>query len=230
MTSATQTLDRELAAHSHGRVPRDLRRRQLLAIAVELFAERGYAAASMQELAARAGVTKPVVYSIFGSKDGVLLAVIDQLGRELNEAVREAVVGRTEPGELLRAGSLAFFRFVGERQVAWVMVFGLTRSIGGASPEAAERLEAIRRRQDALVSAVLLASARELGGEPDPLEVSAVTRGLNGVYEGLVEWWGEHPDVSPEQLTEWVMGLVLPGLEAMAASSADHHGAGRSSG
>ena len=76
------------------------------------------------------------------------------------------------------------------------MVFGLTRSIGGASPEAAERLEAIRRRQDALVSAVLLASARELGGEPDPLEVSAVTRGLNGVYEGLVEWWGEHPDVS----------------------------------
>ncbi len=52
---------------------------------------------------------------------------------------------------------------------------------------------------------------------PDPLEVSAITRGLNGVYEGLVEWWDDHPDVPPEQLTEWVIALVLPGLRAMSA-------------
>jgi len=55
----------------HGRVPRELRERQLLELAEELFGERGYAGASMDELARRAGVTKPVVYELFGSKDSV---------------------------------------------------------------------------------------------------------------------------------------------------------------
>lgn len=224
MTSATQAIEAELAAHPHGRVPRDLRRRQLLAIAADLFTERGYAAASMDELAARAGVTKPIVYGIFGSKEGLLLGVIDELGAQLNEAVRTAVAGRTSPAELLREGSLAFFTFVRERLAVWTMAFGASRSLGDASPSAADRLDAIRRRQDELVSAVLLASAQELGNKPDPLELGAVTRGLNGVYEGLVEWWADHPEVEPERMTEWVVALVLPGLEAMAGAG---DGAGR---
>lgn len=228
MTSPTQAssrlrqLDAEVAEHAHGRVPRELRRRHLLELATELLSERGYAAASMDELAARAGVSKPVVYGLFGSKEGVLVAVIDALGIALNETVLAAVAGRSGPEELLRAGSLAFFRFVGERSATWTMMFGATRSLSDAvaSPPAAAKLEEIRARQDVLVAAVILASAQELGGDPDPLEVGAITRALNGVYEGLVAWWAEHPDVEPEQLTEWVVALILPGLEGMAARTA----------
>jgi len=55
--------------YAHGRVPRAVRERQLLELAEELFAERGYGGASMEELARRAGVTKPVVYELFGSKE-----------------------------------------------------------------------------------------------------------------------------------------------------------------
>ena len=225
MTPATQAPDRlaeleaELADHAHGRVPRELRRRQLLELATLLFSERGFAAASMDELAARAGVSKPVIYGLFGSKEGVLIAVIDQLGLELSQVVLDAVAGRTSPEDLLRAGSLAFFRFVGERGETWAMIFGTTRSLSDASPEATAKLEEIRKRQDGLVAAAILAAARELGEEPDPLELSAITRGLNGVYEGLVEWWAEHPEVEAERLAEWVVALVLPGLEAMAGAS-----------
>lgn len=223
MTSTTQANPRleaiaaAIERHGHGRVPRELRRRQLLELATELFAERGFAAASMDELAARAGVSKPVIYDQFGSKEGLLLAAIDALGEELSATVVEAVAGRTDPEDLMRAGSLAFFRFVGERSATWAMVFGATRSISDASPPAMDKLDEIRRRQDGLVSAVILASARELGGEPGELELGAITRALNGVYEGLVDWWSEHPEVEAEQLTEWVLALVLPGLEAMAA-------------
>lgn len=224
MTSCTQTspehrraaIETELALHSHGRVPGELRRRQLLELATQLFTERGYAAASMDELAARAGVSKPVIYSQFGSKEGLLVAAIEALGIELNEAVAAAVIAETEPGDLLRAGSLAFFRFVGERHATWSMVFGATRSLDDRSRTGEEKIAEIRTRQDALVSAIILASARRLGGEPDALEVSALTRGLNGVFEGMVEWWDDHPEVEPERLTEWVVGLVLPGLSAMA--------------
>ena len=210
MTSTTQANPRleaiaaAIERHGHGRVPRELRRRQLLELATELFAERGFAAASMDELAARAGVSKPVIYDQFGSKEGLLLAAIDALGEELSATVVEAVAGRTDPEDLMRAGSLAFFRFVGERSATWAMVFGATRSISDASPPAMDKLDEIRRRQDGLVSAVILASARELGGEPGQLELGAITRALNGVYEGLVDWWAEHPEVEAEQLTEWV--------------------------
>lgn len=221
MTSTTQASDRraatdaELALHAHGRVPRELRRRQLLELATELFAERGYAAASMDELAGRAGVSKPVIYDAFGSKEGLLVAAIDELGLELAETVAAAVAGKTEPEDLLRAGSLAFFRFVGGRRGTWSMIFGATRTVA-ESTSATEKLVEIRDRQDGLVSAVLLASAHEHGDDPDPVELGAITRALNGAYEGMVEWWESHPDVEPEQLTEWLLALVLPGLRAMA--------------
>ena len=218
MTSPTHTeIEAELALHPHGRVPRELRRRQLLDLATALFSERSFAAASMDELAARAGVSKPVIYGLFGSKEGVRIAAIDELGVELNRVVFEAVAGQTTPEDLLRSGSIAFFRFIGERSDTWAMIFGTTRSLSDASPEATAKLDEIRRRQDALVGGAIRAAVRARGGEePDPLEVSAITRGLNGVYEGLVEWWVEHPEVGAEQLAEWVVALVLPGLEAMA--------------
>ena len=63
---------------------------------------------------------------------------------------------------------------------------------------------------------MLLASASEHDAVPDPAELGAITRALNGAYEGMVEWWESNPEVGPEQLTEWLLALVLPGLRAMA--------------
>ncbi len=236
MTSTTQhpptsgrlaAIERELAGHPHRRVPRDLRRRHLLELATALFAERGFEAASMDELAQRAGVSKPVIYDQFGSKEGLLVAVVETMGIELNEAIRSAVAGRTDPEDLLRSGSLAFFRFAGSRRATFSMAFGAVRSIDSSTLAVAAKVAEIRARQDALVAAAISATAASLGGEPDPLEVSAITRGLNGVYEGLVEWWDDNPEVPAEDLAGWVVALVLPGLRQMAEGSAPPGGTGR---
>jgi len=212
-------IEQELAAHPHRRVPRDLRRRHLLELATELFSERGFEAASMDELAQRAGVSKPVIYDQFGSKEGLVVAVVDAMGIELNEVIRAAIDGRTDPEDLLRTGSLAFFHFVGERRATFAMAFGAVRTLDSTSVPLVEKVAEIRARQDALVAAGIAATAQTLGGDPDPLEISAVTRGLNGIYEGLVEWWDEHPEVPASRLTEWVVALVLPGLRAMSAAA-----------
>src|SRR6187402_1703509 len=82
----------------HGRVPRAVRERQLAELGEELFAERGYAKASMDELARRAGVTKPVIYELFGSKEGLFRACLEGLALRLADAIADAARGADAAG------------------------------------------------------------------------------------------------------------------------------------
>ena len=79
----------------HGRVPRAVRQRQLVELGEELFAERGFAKASMDELARRAGVTKPVIYELFGSKEGLFNACLEGLALRLARADRRRRAARS---------------------------------------------------------------------------------------------------------------------------------------
>jgi AcrR family transcriptional regulator len=186
---------------AHGRVPRPLRERQLLELAEHLFAERGYGGASMDELARRAGVTKPVVYELFGSKDGVFEACVARSIDRLAEDVVEAVRSETEPEARLRAGGIAFLRFAAENRVAWDLM-----SMGGRFAEQARRA---RSSQAELIRGLMAESAVE-GIDPRELEVAA--HAVNAAYEGVAQWMWEHPDIPIERLADWVVGLLLPGL------------------
>ena len=134
----------------HGRVPRVVRERQLVELGEELFAERGYAKASMDELARRAGVTKPVIYELFGSKEGLFRACLEGLALRLADAIAEAArgadaasgpdpesrpsaggpasasppAGEPDPEARLRAGGLAFLRFAQENRLTLHLVEG----------------------------------------------------------------------------------------------------------
>jgi AcrR family transcriptional regulator len=185
----------------HGRVPRPVRERQLLELAEQLFAERGYGGASMDELARRAGVTKPVVYELFGSKDGVFEACVERSIEGLREDVVASVRSHTEPAERLRAGGLAFLRFAAGNRVAWDLM-----SMGGRF---AEQARAVRSSQAELIRDLMAEIAVE-GTDPRELEVAA--HAVNAAYEGVAHWMWEHPDVSIEQLADWVVQLLLPGL------------------
>src|SRR3954454_16227206 len=108
---------------AHGRVPRPLRERQLLELAEHLFAEHGYGGASMDELARRAGVTKPVIYELFGSKDGLFEACLEGLAVRLAESIAAAARAEGDPEGRLRAGGLAFLRFAAENRVAYELLY-----------------------------------------------------------------------------------------------------------
>jgi AcrR family transcriptional regulator len=184
----------------HGRVPRAVRRRQLVELAEELFSERGYQGASMDELARRAGVTKPVVYELFGSKDGLFRACLERSAERVAGAVAEAVRAKDDPEAKLRAGGLAFLRFAADHRVAWELM------MEGRFSDAAA---AVRRRQAALVLE-LLTEMSPAGVDTRELEVAA--HAINSAYEGVAHWMWEHPDVPLEQLADWTVGLLLPGL------------------
>ena len=197
MTVETQRIE----DFAHGRVPRPLRERQLLELAEHLFAERGYGGASMDELAGRAGVTKPVVYELFGSKDGVFEACVDRSIERLADEVAAAVRSETEPEPRLRAGGIAFLRFAAENRVAWDLM-----SMGGRFAEQARRA---RSSQAELIRGLMAEIAVE-GTDPRELDVAA--HAVNAAYEGVAQWMWEHPDIPIEQLADWVVQLLLPGL------------------
>ena len=195
------TAARQVQDFKHGQVPRAVRERQVLELAEALFAERGYGGASMDELARRAGVTKPVVYELFGSKEGLFGACVDRSIERLAAEIAAAVRAQDEPEARLRAGGLAFIRFAAGNRVAWDLM-----SMGGRF---AEQARAVRSSQAELIRGLMAEMAAE-GTDPRELEVAA--HAVNAAYEGVAHWMWEHPDVPIEQIADWIADLLMPGL------------------
>src|SRR5438132_7236311 len=194
-----------LADYAHGRVPRAIRERQILALAEDLFAEQGYASASMDELARRAGVSKPVIYALVGSKEQLYRRCVEHHSEMLAARIATAAGRAVGPEAQLRAGVLAFFTFVNDHRQVWEALTWY------ATPFAAEAA-AMRRRQTELAALLLADAAERLGAPRDPQQVDAVAHAVNGAVEALARWWRDHSDVTPERLADLAVELLLPGL------------------
>jgi AcrR family transcriptional regulator len=105
------------------RLPRDERRGQLLQAASEVFVERGYHAAGMDEIADRAGVSKPVLYQHFSSKLELYLAVLAKHVENLVSGVRQALRTTTDNRQRLRAAVQAFFDFIEHDSQGYRLIF-----------------------------------------------------------------------------------------------------------
>lgn len=106
------------------RLPAARRRAQLLEVALDLFAERGYHQASMNEIAEAAGVTKPVLYQHFGSKEKLYLELLRDVSGALADAVLEATASAAGPRDQVERGFGALFRFIGARPSRYGILFG----------------------------------------------------------------------------------------------------------
>jgi len=196
--------------YAHGRVPRALRRQQILELAAELFVERGYGAASMDELGRRAGVTKPVIYALVGNKEAVFAEVVAGEARELSQQVEAAVRAEDDAERKLHAGALAFFRFAESRREAWAAL--LTPDTGPGNAE----LQAARRFHTTAVARLLSEGVELAGGEVDPLMTEACARAINGAFEALADYGRDHPSLQPEVLAALATQLLAPGLRDLS--------------
>jgi AcrR family transcriptional regulator len=105
------------------RLPRPARRKQLLGAAREVFVAQGYHAAAMDEIAERAGVSKPVLYQHFPGKLELYLALLDESVAELVGAVSVALESTTDNRERVPATFRAFFDYVSGAGEAFRLVF-----------------------------------------------------------------------------------------------------------
>jgi AcrR family transcriptional regulator len=207
----TDELSAELAVFARGRVPRELRRKQALAEALDLFVERGYQRASMDELARRMGVTKPVVYDLAGSKERLFRDVMALVQVELAARIASAVAAEADLPGKLHAGILAFLRFAHERRRGWTALLSMEAGAAG------DEVKAIRRDQAAHVARLIAAETR---WEGDARTLEALTQAVSGAVEFVALWWQERPELSAETLAELLARLLSPGLVALAAAPA----------
>jgi AcrR family transcriptional regulator len=131
------------------RLPRPARRRQLLGAARDVFVAQGYHSAAMDEIAERAGVSKPVLYQHFPGKLELYLALLDESVDELVHSVSGALSSTTDNRQRVPATFRAFFDFVGGSGEAFRLVF---ESDLGNEPAVRQRLDRAMNACAALVS------------------------------------------------------------------------------
>ena len=168
---------------SHVRLPRAEREQQTLAVARALFAERGFAAVTMDDVAAEVGVTKPLLYSYFGNKERLYLACMAPAGEALLATVVDAIRGARSVDDMLARGIRAFFRFVDEDRDAWRVLFDAT------APDVAAEVVHYRERLIALVVEERLAQLPGDARSQVATEVEAMSTALLGAAESLARWW-----------------------------------------
>lgn len=169
------------------RVPRAVREQQMLDAAVAVFARQGYRAASMDEIADAAGVSKPLVYLYLHSKDELFAACVRREAEALKAAVRASVEPDVPPDRQLWSGLLGFFEYTAAHPDGWRLLYGQARSGGApfADEVAAMRVEIID-----FVTALIAAAAQDAHCDPAlaEREVSALAHALVGAAESLAGW------------------------------------------
>jgi AcrR family transcriptional regulator len=173
------------------RLPRAEREQQMLATARGLFAQRGYADVTMDEVASAVGVTKPLLYTYFGNKEQLFLAGMQPAAEKLLASVVEAVRGASTPAAALRDGLHAYFAFLDADHVAWRVLYDETLPAGGEIARA-------------------VGEYRGGGGHPWAVEPLAIA--ILGAAEALGRWWTHTQAIPADRAAELLIRTIEPGL------------------
>jgi AcrR family transcriptional regulator len=162
------------------KLPRADRERQMLRVAADVFGRRGYHAASMDDIARACGVTKPMLYAYFRSKDGLYLATVDRMGAHLVAAV-EGLLAEPDARRRLRQGVDVILDFIQQDRHGWAVLYaeGL-----GEGPVARH----VARYRDRIVQAAAVTLADAVPGR-SARQAEPYAVGLLGSGEALARWW-----------------------------------------
>ena len=192
------------------------RRQQLFGVALGLFAERGYRATTMDDIAEAAGVTKPLVYQHFSSKRALYLELVDSVARELVLAIEEVTASAEGPRQQVERGFAAYFHVVVSHEAAFRLLFGRDDSLDEELGEAPRRVEdAIAEAIDPLIAAGLDADHRRF-----------LAYAVVGMAEGASRYWlgaraaeggGEASVAEADRLARRLADLAWAGLRSVHA-------------
>lgn len=204
MASATSTKTvRRKRAGTKG-VARADREEQILDVASRVFGSTGFAATGINEIAEQAGISKPLIYTYFGSKEGLFEACLVRAGSLIADDVDRTAAS----GEIGLARAVVtldgVFRMLEGRPWIWRLFFDPTR------PQTPEIDAVIDRYSGRLTSRADegIAELMAFVGNDDPLDHSALLAIWSSIFDGLITWWLDHPGISSDDMTQRSMRLA----------------------
>lgn len=189
------------------RLPAEQRRIQLLEVARDMFAERGFHATSMEDLAAAAGVTKPVLYQHFKSKRALYIELLELVGAQLLGELNRATGSVTSGRERVEQGFAAYFRWVASHPPAFRLLFG--ESIRNDS----EFALVVEQTLAAAVKAVVPLIDIDVPADQRAVLANAIVGLAEATSRRALSDGGEVDDA--EQLAAWLAELAWFGLRGV---------------
>jgi AcrR family transcriptional regulator len=190
-------------------------RREVIELAaIDLFAERGYHGTAMDEIARRSGVSTPVVYDHFASKPALHRRLLERTRDELLAMWRENLGGEGTPEQQIARAFDAWAHYVQAHPYAPRMFFRETTGI----PEISEAHRQIAAAANGALAEILggISGAGHLRSSGAPLAFAMASEVIRGGLTELAIWWGEHPEVSREQIVATAMNTVWIGFERVS--------------
>ncbi len=185
------------------------RREQLLDVGRALFAEKGFEVTSIEEIATRAGVSKPVVYEHFGGKEGLYAVVVDREMRNLMEAVTSALTG-TNPRALVEQAALALLTYI-EEQTDGFRILVRDSPVATSTGTFSSLLNDIASQVEYIL--VREFSARKL----NPKLAGMYAQMLVGMVALTGQWWLEVRKPKREEVAAHLVNLGWNGLRGLEA-------------
>ncbi|GAA0563912.1 TetR/AcrR family transcriptional regulator [Actinomadura livida] len=194
------------------RLPRLARRRQLLGAAQEVFVAQGYHAAAMDEIAERAGVSKPVLYQHFPGKLELYLALLDEHAEALVKIVRDALESTTDNKMRVQASMQAFYDFVAGDGEAYRLVF--ESDLRNVAPVRA-RVDRANQQCAEMIAQVI---AEDTSAPTD--EAYLLGMGLVGMAEVSARYWLSQQRAIPKDTAEKIIArLAWRGISGFPMST-----------
>jgi AcrR family transcriptional regulator len=192
--------------------------------ATEVFAEHGYVAATIDEIARRSGVSAPVVYDHFESKADLHARLLERHLQEMRTVWASHLIG-DEPAEIRIPQALdAWFAYVESHPYAWRMIFRDTS--GDPAVQAAHREIQAQSSRGLLPLLQTLPGGEEIAGGGGEAAREMVIELLRSAIAGLALWWYDHREVPREQVVAAAMNALWVGFGRLAEGERWHPGEG----
>jgi AcrR family transcriptional regulator len=198
-----------------GRLPRQERRTQLLDSALGVFVAQGYHAAAMDDIAERAGVSKPVLYQHFPGKRELYLALLEQQVDELADRVGQAMAGTDDNRTRVDGAVGAYFDFIDAEGEAFRLVFESDLRNDD------EVRAVVDRGTRVCVEAIAEVIAADTGADPE--RALLLASGLTGLAETSARWWlPRKGTVSREEAVSLMSALAWRGISGFPLVDGEH--------
>jgi AcrR family transcriptional regulator len=202
MAKAQSEAPGSVDGYKHGRVPREVRRAQLLELAEQLFMEKGHGGFSIDDLCRAAGVSRPIVYEHFGSKDGIYLACLRRIRSEFEGMLLAAAAGGADLETTVQRSADAWFSILEREPQRWSLVYGGGTGLVGPL---AEQLAELRDGTVQQIAAILTAYSPP---DTDPEAITMWAHSVSGGGEQLGRWWLRNPEIPRERVVEFYSDFI----------------------